>query len=280
MKCIRRMQLEQFEKYLRERERSRGTIEKYVRDVRAFAAWSAGREEITRETASEWKNHLLENGYQPVTVNSMVAALNSFFRFMGWEDCRISFLRVQKQNFRREERDMTKEDYLKLLETARLKGKDRLSLLMEAICSTGIRVSEVKYLTVEAAKEGKATVALKGKIRTILIPGKLSRKLLKYARKQKISAGEIFLTAKGKPLSRKQIWAEMKKLCADAGVEPTKVFPHNLRHLFAKTFYKVCRDLSRLADILGHSSVDTTRIYLTATENEQTKILNQLRLIS
>lgn len=280
MKCIGRTYLEEFEKHLRERERSRGTIEKYVRDVRAFAAWSAGRKEITRETASEWKKHLLQSGYQPVTVNSMVAALNSFFRFMGWEDCRISFLRVQKQNFRREERDMTKEDYMKLLETARIKGKDRLTLLMEAICSTGIRVSEVKYLTVEAAKEGKATVDLKGKIRTILIPGKLSRKLLKYARKQKISAGEIFLTAKGKPLSRKQIWAEMKKLCAAAGVEPTKVFPHNLRHLFAKTFYKVCRDLSRLADILGHSSVDTTRIYLTATENEQTKILNQLRLIS
>lgn len=282
MRRIDSKKLEGFNQYMVQEEKSSGTVEKYLRDVRKFAGWMQlqTEQEVSREKAAAWKMSLLEQGYKPVTINSMVAAINLFFRFLGWEDCRIRFLRVQRQNFRREDRQMSKGDYEKLLETATRRGKERLRILMEAICGTGIRVSEVKYLTVEAVKAGRAEIALKGKIRTILIPGKLCRKLLKYAKKQKIAAGELFLTASGKSLSRKQIWAEMKKLCQAAGVEASRVFPHNLRHLFARTFYRVCRDLARLADVLGHSSVDTTRIYLATTEAEQTRTLERLQLIS
>lgn len=282
MKQIRVRDLKAYEDYLKREERSLGTIEKYMRDVRRFAEWNGaeGAAEVTKEQAAAWKQSLVEQGYRPVTINSMLAALNGFFRFQGWEECRVRFLRVQKQNFRRKERELTRTDYEKLLEAASENGKEWLRLLMEAICSTGIRVSEVKYLTVEAAREGRAEIAMKGKIRVILLPGKLQKKLLKYAKKQKIAAGELFLSASGRSLSRKRIWAEMKGLCKAAGVEPTKVFPHNLRHLFARTFYRVCRDLAHLADVLGHSSINTTRIYLTTTEAQQAKTIEQLRLVS
>ena len=211
---------------------------------------------------------------------AMLAALNRFFVFQGWEECRVKALRLQKKLFREAGRELVRADYEKLLDAAERQGRPRLVLLMEAICATGIRVSEVKYLTVEAARRGKAEISLKGKIRTILIPNKLCRKLLKYAQKQKTASGEIFLTRSGKSLSRKQIWAEMKSLCREAGVAPSKVFPHNLRHLFARCFYQACRDVAKLADVLGHSSIETTRIYLISTGAEHARTLDRLRLIS
>ena len=202
----------------------------------------------------------------------MLSAVNALFRFLGREDCKIRFLRVQRKAFREQSRELTRAEYQRLLDTAAEQGQERLGLLMETICATGIRVSEVRYITVEAAQRGRAEINLKGKIRTILLPAKLCRKLLKYTRKQKIASGEIFLTRGGKPVSRRQIWREMKMLCEKAGVESSKVFPHNLRHLFAATFYKVCRDIVKLADILGHSSINTTRIYLMTTGTEHAKI--------
>ena len=271
--------LAEFWDYLKGEERAEGTMEKYLRDVGAFAAWLEGRA-VTRERAAAWKEHLLAAGYKPVTVNSMLAALNSFFRFAGWEDCRVRFVKVQRRMFREGDRELTRQEYERLLETARSLGKERLALLMETICATGIRVSEVKYITLEAARSGRAEIALKGKIRTILLPGKLCRKLAKYARHKKIASGEIFLTGSGRSLSRRQIWAEMKALCARAGVEPSKVFPHNLRHLFASTFYQASRDIVKLADVLGHASIETTRIYLLISGEEHRRQLDKLGLVS
>lgn len=264
--------------YLRREEHAPGTIEKYLRDVRAFAAWLDGRP-VTKELAAAWKEHLLATGHSPSTVNSMLAALNSLFRFLGW-DIRIKFLKIQRRMFRDQARELTREEYDLLVSTARASGKERLALLMEAICATGVRVSEVRYLTVEAALAGRADISLKGKIRTILLPGKLCRKLLKYARKNKIASGEIFITRSGKSMSRRQIWAEMKALSRAAGVAPEKVYPHNLRHLFARIFYKSCKDIARLADVLGHSSIETTRIYLVTTGAEHTRQLERLGLVS
>ena len=272
-------QITAFERYLRTEERSSGTIQKYLRDVRAFAVWLNGRI-VTKETAAGWKEHLLDRHYAPVTINSMLAAINAFFRFVGWEDCRVKFLKIQRRMFREASRELSREEYDRLLSTAHTLGRDRLALLMETICASGIRVSEVRYITVEAARQGQTEIALKGKIRTILLPDKLCRKLLKYARHKKIASGEIFRTESGKSLGRRQIWAEMKQLCKYAGVAPSKVFPHNLRHLFATTFYRACRDISRLADVLGHSSIETTRIYLLTTGSEQVKQMDQLGLVS
>lgn len=272
-------QITAFERYLRTEERSSGTIEKYLQDVRAFAVWLNGRI-VTKETAAGWKEHLLDRHYAPVTINSMLAAINAFFRFVGWEDCRVKFLKIQRRMFREASRELSREEYDRLLSTAHTLGRDRLALLMETICASGIRVSEVRYITVEAARQGQTEIALKGKIRTILLPDKLCRKLLKYARHKKIASGEIFRTESGKSLGRRQIWAEMKQLCKYAGVAPSKVFPHNLRHLFATTFYRACRDISRLADVLGHSSIETTRIYLLTTGSEQVKQMDQLGLVS
>ena len=222
-------QIAAFAAMLRAGERSRGTIEKYTRDIRAFEAWLGDRA-VSHETTTAWKHHLLEQGYNPATVNSMLIALNRFFDCMGWEDCRVNTLKLQRRLFRSADRELTKEEYIRLIETAHAKGNERLALLMETICATGIRVSEVQYITVEAARQGWTEISLKGKIRTILLPGKLCKKLLKYAKKQKTASGEIFLTRNGTGLSRKQIWAEMKAICKLAGVTASKVFPHNLRH--------------------------------------------------
>ncbi len=267
-----------FSEYLQSNERAPGTIEKYLRDVSAFRIW-LGNRSVTKELTAEWKERLLENNHAPVTVNSMLAAVNSFFRFAGWEDCQVKFLKLQRRLFRDAGRELSRAEYERLVETAANLSRPRLALLMEAICGTGVRVSEVRYLTVEAVQAGRADISLKGKIRTILIPNKLCRKLLKYARKQKITSGEIFLTRSGKGMSRRQIWAEMKSLCERAGVEPSKVFPHNLRHVFAAAFYKSCKDIVRLADVLGHSSVETTRIYLLTTGVEHTQMLERLGLV-
>ena len=272
-------QIAGFGVYLRGAERSPGTVENYQRHVRAFAAWLGGAE-VTRERAAAWREHLVSSGYRPASVNAMLAAVNRFFAWQGWTDCRVKALRVQKRLFREPGRELDREEYGRLLSAAQAAGRERLALLMEAVCATGIRVGEVKYLTVEAAKRGRAEIRLKGKVRAILIPGKLCRKLLKYAKKHNTASGEIFLTRSGRGLSRKQIWAEMKALCRAAGVAPSKVFPHNLRHLFARAFYRACRDVARLADVLGHSSIETTRIYLLSTGTEHRRTLERLRLIT
>ena len=267
-----------FARQLGEEERSPATLEKYLREVRQFAAFLGGRE-VTRELAAAWREELSAR-QSPATVNGKLTALDRLLAFLGWEDCRVKHLRVQRQLFRDSARELSREEYARLVETARRLGRGRLSLLMETICATGIRVSEVRYITAEAVREGRTEIALKGKIRTILLPGKLCRKLEKYARQKKITSGELFLTRSGRPMSRKQIWAEMKGVCRAAGVAPSKVFPLNLRHLFATVFYRACGDIVKLADVLGHSSIETTRIYLISTGAEHARTLDQLRLIS
>lgn len=276
---ITRERMVSFGQYLSREERSRGTVEKYLRDVRQLAAWLEGRE-VTKEGLSQWKEVLRDRGWAPTTINGKLAAVNAFLGFLGWTDCRVKALKLQRRLFRETGRELKRREYQRLVETAQARGKERLTLLMETICATGIRVSEVQAITVEAARQGKAEIALKGKIRTIILPAKLCRKLLKYAKKQETVSGEVFLTRNGNPLSRRQIWAEMKALCSHADVEPSKVFPHNLRHLFATAFYQACKDIAKLADVLGHSSIETTRIYLLTSGAEHRKELDRLGLVS
>ena len=275
---IRMEDVQGFARYLCELEYAPGSREKYLRDIRIFQKWST-QQTVDRELTAAWKNHLMDKGCRPETINSKLSALNRFFSYMGWDELRVRYLRIQRRLFRNTDRELTREDYGRLVTAAEKQGKGRLGLLMETICATGIRVSEVKYITLEAVRSGRADISLKGKIRTILLPGKLCRKLEKYAGKEKIVSGEILLTRNGKSLCRRQIWAEMKALCEKAGVAASKVFPHNLRHLFARTFYRACRDVARLADMLGHSSIETTRIYLITTGVEQVRQLDRLGLI-
>ena len=271
--------LDEFRRRLGTEEKSELTIAQYMRDVRDFCGFLQKGEPVDKEEAIAYKDHLVKTYRSSATVNTKLAALNKFFAATGMDACRVKLLRRQRRMFCETDRELTREEYLRLLETAQKSNKPRLSLIMQTICSTGIRVSEVKYITVEAAHAGRAEISLKGKLRVILLPGKLCRKLKKYARAQKTASGEIFLTRSGKSLSRKQIWAEMKRLCRKAGVAPSKVFPHNLRHLFARTFYRVCRDIVKLADVLGHSSVETTRIYLISTGAEHARILKKMNLV-
>ena len=273
------VQISAYAAYLHTEERAAATISKYLRDITSFAAWLNGRP-VTKEAAAQWKAHLLDMGQAPATINAKLSAINGLFQFYGWGDCRVKFLKVQRRVFRDSSRELTKEGYCHLLETARGLSLDWLALLMETICSTGIRVSEVRYITVEAALAGRANVSLKGKIRTIILPNKLCRKLLKYAKGKKTACGAIFRAAGGAELSRFQIWKAMKDLAAKAGVEASKVFPHNLRHLFATTFYRSTRDIVKLADLLGHSSINTTRIYLLTTGEEHAKEVESLGLVS
>ncbi|MFR3791642.1 MAG: tyrosine-type recombinase/integrase [Blautia massiliensis (ex Durand et al. 2017)] len=278
-RVITKATIEQFEAYLHKEERSNGTVDNYIRNVRELAAWLAGQA-VTKEQLVAWKDALQAKRLQPTTVNAKLAAIGCFLRVMGWQDCQVRFLRVQRRVFREKEKELTREEYEKLLAAAQQQGSARLALLLETICATGVRVSEVQYITVEAARRGRADVTMKGKIRTILIPNKLCRKLLKYAKQTKTASGKIFFTRNGTALSRKQIWAEMKSLCQAAGVSPGKVFPHNLRHLFATVFYRACHDIVKLADVLGHSRIETTRIYLVTTGFEYAKQLEQLGLVS
>ena len=272
-------QIQAYTRHLQLEERSPATVEKYLRDVRAFALWLNGRT-ISKELTSEWKTHLVAQNYAPTTINAMLSAVNGLFAFLNWGECRVKFLKIQRRLFRDAARELTRPEYERLLTAARSLGRERLALLAETICATGIRVSEVRYITLEAAAAGKAEIALKGKIRVILLPGKLCRKLQKYARQQKIVSGAIFRTGSGRELGRRQIWAELKGLCRHAGVAPEKVFPHNLRHLFATVFYRACRDIVKLADLLGHSSIETTRIYLLTSGVEHEKQLERLGLVS
>lgn len=262
---------------LRREERAEGTIEQYCRTLRAFSAWLCDKE-VTQELLNAYKAHLSGRDYAPVTINAMLAALNGFFRFEHWP-LRAKFLKVQRRLFRDAERELTRPEYQRLLGAAEKLGRGRLDLLMETICATGIRVSEVCYITVEAARQGRTEIAMKGKIRTILLPQKLCRKLLKCAKQQNIASGEIFLTKGGKGMTRRQIWYEMKQLYRETHVDPKKIFPHNLRHLFATVYYRACKDIAQLADVLGHSNIETTRIYLITSGTEYRRQMDRLRLV-
>lgn len=269
--------LKKFQIYLTDEERSSATVEKYMRDVRFFAAFS-GSEEITKQTILEYKSKLGAS-YAATSANSMIAALNTFLRFCGWHDLCIRRFKIQRDVYCSEEKELTRAEYLRLLEAAKAKHNERLNLIIQTICGTGIRVSELQYITVEALKRGEAVVNCKGKNRRIFIADKLKKKLLGYVKEQKIRSGAIFVTRSGKPVSRNNIWKEMKSLCEQAGVVPSKVFPHNLRHLFARTFYGIEKDIAKLADILGHASIDTTRIYIVTTGAEHKRKIEQMKLI-
>lgn len=270
--------IDRYKKYLREEEKSENTIEKYLRDVRAFAVYLNGVE-VTKGTVIAYKGKLLSENYTVRSVNSMLASLNSLFVFLGWEDCKVKSIKFQRQIYCPEEKELTKAEYMRLVRTAKQKGNERLNLILQTICGTGIRVSELQYITVEALKNGKAVVSLKGKTRSVFIVKELRKKLLRYAAEQKILSGAIFITRTGKPISRTNIWREMKGLCKQAGVNPSKGFPHNLRHLFARVFYGIEKDIAKLADILGHSSINTTRIYIISTGNEHRRRMENMRLI-
>lgn len=271
-------QLTRFWDYLRQEERAEKTIEKYRHDLQAFYAFLEGRP-VTKQMVGQWKQALLDMGLAAVTVNAALAALHGFFAYMGWSECRVRYLKVQRRVFRDASRELSREEFTRLVRTAQGQGKQQLALILQTICATGIRVSELRYITVEAVRRGRAEIALKGKIRTILIPAKLAQKLEKYAAKQKIARGELFLTSGGRGISRNLVWSWMKGLCKAAGVDAGKVFPHNLRHLFARRFYQASGNLVELADVLGHSSVETTRIYLVTTGREYAKRLDGLGLV-
>lgn len=270
--------IEKFKTYLQNEEKSTNTIEKYIRDVRTFADY-VNNLDVTKEMVIAYKSKLVSDNYAVRSINSMIASLNSLFVFVGWEDLKVKSIKLQRQIYCPEEKELTKAEYLRLVNTAKQKGNERLNLLIQTICGTGIRVSELQYITVEAVKCGEAVVSLKGKTRSVFIVRELKKKLLRYAAEQGIKSGAIFITRSGKPMSRTNIWREMKNLCEQAKVNPDKVFPHNLRHLFARTFYGIEKDIAKLADILGHSSINTTRIYIITTGNEHRKHMENMRLI-
>ncbi len=274
-KIISEETVTKFQAYLIREEKSPATIEKYMREVRSLIVYAGGRE-ITKETVLAYRESLMGR-YAVSSVNAKLAAVGSLFRYLGWENCRVKSLKRQRQVFAAEERELTRAEYLRLLAAA--ERTPRLRLILETICSTGIRVSELPYFTVEAVKRGTVIVRCKNKTRNVFIPGKLKNLLLKFAKKQGITGGILFRTRTGKPISRGNIWAEMKKLCGSAQVDPRKVFPHNLRHLFARTFYGIERDIARLADILGHSSIDTTRIYIMTTGAEHRRQIERMGLV-
>lgn len=262
---------------LRTEEKAAATVEKYGRDALGFVRYVSGRL-VTKELVIEYKAHLQER-YAARSVNAMLSAVNRFLSFLGLADCRVKTLKTQRAVFCSAEKELTREEYLRLLSAAEGSGKERLHLILQTICGTGIRVSELSAITVEAAQRGEAVVRCKGKTRTVLLVRALRKKLLRYAKENGIAAGAIFVTRTGKPLDRTNIWREMKALCRKAKVSAEKVFPHNLRHLFARTFYAVEKDIVKLADILGHSSVDTMRIYMIATGAEHRRKLERMHLV-
>ena len=277
MKKITNQTTEQFRTYLTEEEKSENTIEKYIRDVTAFSAWLCGKE-VTKQAVLQYKKELIEK-LAPASVNSVLSSLNSFFVFNEWHECKVKNLRIQKQNFSSNEKELTKQEYERLLNAAKRKTNKRLYYLMQTICSTGIRVSEIKFITVNSVKTGEAEINCKGKMRRVFLPKQLCRMLKEYIRENNIKSGYVFVTRNGQPLDRSNIWSDMKKLCKMAGVSKDKVFPHNLRHLFARTYYSIQKDIVRLADILGHSSVNTTRIYTIETGEIHRRQIQKLGLL-
>ena len=270
--------IQEFYAWLKAEEKSQNTIEKYARDVATFVKF-LGKDNITKEKVIEYKSKLITDDYAVRSINSMLASINSLFAFLGWHELKVKSIKLQRQIYCPEEKELTKAEYLRLVNTAKQKGNERLCLLIQTICSTGIRVSELPYITVEAVRHGAAVVSLKGKTRSVFIVRELQKKLLRYAAEHKITSGAIFVTRNGKPMSRTNIWREMKNLCNEAGVSTRKVFPHNLRHLFARTFYGIEKDIAKLADILGRSNINTTRIYIISTGDEHRKKLESMRLI-
>lgn len=263
--------------YLREQERAAATLQKYAHDLNALLGWLDGRA-LTKTVLIVWKEELTAT-HAPATVNSMIAAVNGFLAFMGWRELAVKPLKIQKAIFCDEHRELTRDEYTRLVRAAERKENERLALILQTLCATGIRVSELKFITVEAVRTGRAEVTNKGKRRAVFLPDKLRRLLQKYLQGQKKTAGAVFTTRTGKPLDRSNIWRDMKALCESAGVEPGKVFPHNLRHLFARTYYSLEKDLSRLADILGHSSVNTTRIYTVESGTVHQRQMERMGLI-
>lgn len=276
-KNINNLQINQYKDYLYQEEKSINTIKKYIHDLNALCSFLKGKS-ITKDALLKWKEYLL-TVFAPSSVNSMLAAINNFLDWIGEPQYKVKLLKIQKKLFTDAEKELTKQEYIKLVETAEKEKNERLSLVMQTICATGIRVSELRYITVEAARKGSIKVNSKGKIRVIFLPNKLCDLLIKYCKKQGRKTGIIFCTKNGKPLDRSNIWKDMKLLCKKAKVEGEKVFPHNLRHLFARTYYKKEKDLSRLADLLGHTSVNTTKIYTMESGIEHVKQINHLKLL-
>ena len=272
------IQLEKFKQFLIDEERAAATIEKYRRDVQAFFTWLPEKTEVSKEMVLEYKRKLAAQ-YKSTSANSMLVALNRFFGFCGRRDLQVRLLKVQRVSFRERSREMSVEEYKRLGRAARGEKDERLSLLIQTLCSTGIRVSEHRCITVEALRSGSICIDGKGKERAVFLPKKLQKQLKYYCKEKKITTGPVFITKSGKPLNRCNIWAEMKALCKNAGIEPQKVFPHNLRHLFALTYYRLEKDIVRLADILGHANIETTRIYTSTTEEECLRSLSRMKLL-
>lgn len=271
--------LEQYRRYLYEEEKSEATIQKYMCDLRKLQAY-AGEGEINKEMMIQYKEKLRgDMQYKTSSVNSFLVAANRFFAYMGWHELKVKTYKVQRETFLPEERELTKWEYKRLVQTAEKTGHIRIAMILQTICATGIRVSELQAVTVAAVKRGMAVIYNKGKERKIILPRRLQVKLLYYIRKNGIRQGSVFCTSKGRPVDRTYIWREMKKLCGLAKVNPEKVFPHNLRHLFAKTFYQMNRDIAKLADLLGHSSIETTRIYIKTSMLEYRKQLEKMELL-
>lgn len=269
-----------YEEHLYEEEKSPATIQKYMCDLRKLSSYM-GRQEITKKRMIEYKETLKNSRkYQLSSINSFLTAANCFFEYMGWYELKVKTFRIQKEAFLSENKDLTKEEYGRLVQAAKQSGQGRLSLILETICATGIRISELAEITVSGVRRGTADIYCKGKARKVLIPEPLQKKLLYYIGKQGLEQGAVFQTASGKPVDRSNIWREMKALCNLAGVGKEKVFPHNLRHLFAKSFYQIEKDIARLADVLGHSNIETTRIYIKTTGYEHRRQLEDMGLVS
>lgn len=268
--------IEDFCEYLKKEERSKATIEKYMRDILKFRSFASGGL-IKKELVLSFKEYLISSQYAVRSINSMLVAVNAFLNYLGLHECKVKLLRLQRSVFCCEEKELSRSDYMRLLQAAQ--SQKQLSMVMQTICSTGIRVSELKSFTVEAVRRGTITVSCKNKLRTVLLPKKLRNNLMKYAAEQRIKHGCIFINRKGNPLNRSQIWAQMKKLCEKTNVNPQKVFPHNLRKLFARAFYDIEKDIAKLADLLGHSSIETTRIYIISSGTEHRKKIEQLKLV-
>ena len=266
-----------YKNHLIDEEKSLATITKYIRDIEKFYQY-ADKKEVTKELVKLYKEELMKS-YKPTSINSMLAALNQFFEYNGWLECKIKELKIQKRVFLEESKELSKDEYKRLVNAARKQKNERLYVLLQAICSTGIRVSEHRYITVQSLKDGYAQIYNKGKVREIFFSDDLKRILLKYCHKNKIENGAIFVTRSGRPLDRSNIWKAMKDLCDDAKVERSKVYPHNLRHLFAVTYYNLKKDIARLADLLGHSSMDTTRIYTMSSGREFKRYFDQMDLV-
>ena len=277
MKKITQEMVVNFKKFLIDEEKSLATLEKYMRDINAFREWLGARI-VEKVIVLEYKAYLVEN-YAPASANSMLSSINSFFEFNEWHDLKVKMLKIQKQIFADKNKELTKAEYERLLDAAKSKKNERLYYLMQTICSSGIRVSELKSITIEAVKERRAIIKCKGKMRIVILPKELCKMLAEYAKEQKISSGPVFVTKTGKPLDRSAIWKMMKQLCESAGVPKEKVFPHNLRHLFARTYYTIQKDIVRLADILGHSSINTTRIYTMETGDIHRRQIQKLGLL-